>query len=296
MYFVYSPKYCVDLKGHVFQTEKYKLIFETLEKEKIIHNNVFEPEMPKKEELQKILTPDYLDDLLNARLTINTYRSELPVRKDIIEWQMLSCNGSFLAAKLALKGKAAYHIGGGFHHAFSDHAEGFCYLNDIVYATVKLLELGIKKIAIIDCDLHQGNGTAKFFENKKYEKRVFTFSIHQEQLYPIKEKSSLDIGLDFNVGDEEYLLKLELALKQIFSKFKPNFVIYLAGADPYELDKLGNLKLTIEGLKKRDEMVMNYTYKHKAKIITVLGGGYSNLEDIVKIHCNTARVMHKIYG
>ncbi|MEO0095056.1 MAG: histone deacetylase [candidate division WOR-3 bacterium] len=295
MKFVYSPKYCVDLKGHIFPTEKYRLIYETLKKEGIItDNNLFEPEIPEPEDLKKILTPEYFDDLINSKTTFRTWRSELPVEPDIIKWQMLGCGGSYLAGKLALQYGACYHIGGGLHHAFADHAEGFCYLNDVVFAGIKLLEEGVKKITVIDCDLHQGNGTARFFQN---EERVFTFSIHQEHLYPVKEKSDLDIGLDFNVGDDEYLEKLELAVKKIFNEFKPEFVIYLAGADPYMFDQLGNLRLTIEGLIKRDEMVITYAYNSKLPMIVVLGGGYAQeLEDTVEIHCNTARILNRIYG
>ncbi len=295
MKFVYSPKYCVDLKGHVFPTEKYKLIYETLKREKIItESNVFEPEIPGKEELKKIVIPEYLNDLLSARTTFRTWTSELPVTEDIINWQILGCGGSYLGAKLALEYGACYHIGGGLHHGFADHAEGFCYLNDVVFAGVKLLEQGIKKIAVIDCDLHQGNGTAKFFEN---EDRVFTFSIHQEHLYPKKEKSNLDIGLDFDTGDKEYCEKLQYALDIIFNEFKPEFVIYLAGADPYMFDQLGNLKLTIEGLTKRDEMVITRAKERTLPVLVVLGGGYAQeLEDTVEIHCNTARVMHRTYG
>uniref|UniRef100_A0A7C6AFI1 Histone deacetylase n=1 Tax=candidate division WOR-3 bacterium TaxID=2052148 RepID=A0A7C6AFI1_UNCW3 len=273
MKFVYSPEYCVDLKGHIFPTEKYRLIYENLKKEGLITgDNLHKPTMPELDDLKKILTPEYLDDLLNSRTTFRTWRSELPVEQDIIKWQMLGCGGSYLAAKLALESGACYHIGGGLHHAFSDHAEGFCYLNDVVFAAVKILEQGIKKISIIDCDLHQGNGTARFFQNNE---QVFTFSIHQEQLYPVKERSDLDIGLDFNVGDDEYLEKLEYAMEKIFNEFKPEFVIYLAGADPYMLDQLGNLKLTIDGLMKRDEMVINYAHNNKLPMIVVLGGGYA---------------------
>ncbi len=295
MNFVYSPKYCVDLKGHIFPTEKYRLIYETLKKEGLITNdNLFEPQMPEIDDLRKILTLEYLDDLINARTTFRTWRSELPVEPEIIQWQMLGCGGSYLAGELALQYGACYHIGGGLHHAFADHAEGFCYLNDVVFAGVKLLEDGVKKIAIIDCDLHQGNGTARFFQN---DNRVFTFSIHQEHLYPVKEKSNLDIGLDFNVGDDEYLEKLDFAMKKIFNEFKPEFVIYLAGADPYIFDQLGNLRLTIEGLMKRDEIVITYTHNKKLPIIVVLAGGYAQeLEDTVEIHCNTARILHKFYG
>uniref|UniRef100_A0A7V1EHI0 Histone deacetylase n=1 Tax=candidate division WOR-3 bacterium TaxID=2052148 RepID=A0A7V1EHI0_UNCW3 len=295
MKFVYSPEYCVDLKGHIFPTEKYRLIYETLKKEELITgDNLHKPMMPELDDFKKILTPEYLDDLLNSRTTFRTWRSELPVEQDIIKWQMLGCGGSHLAAKLALESGACYHIGGGLHHAFSDHAEGFCYLNDVVFATVKILEQGIKKISIIDCDLHQGNGTARFFQNNE---QVFTFSIHQEHLYPMKERSDLDIGLDFNVGDDGYLEKLEYAMEKIFNEFKPEFVIYLAGADPYMLDQLGNLKLTIDGLMKRDEMVINYAHNNKLPMIVVLGGGYAQeLDDTVEIHCNTARIMYRIYG
>jgi len=295
MKFVYSPDYCVDLKGHIFPTEKYRLIYENLKKEGLVtSDNLYKPSMPELDDLKKILTPEYLDDLLNSRTTFRTWRSELPVEKDIIKWQMLGCGGSHLAGKLAIEYGACYHIGGGLHHAFSDHAEGFCYLNDVVFAAVKILEQGIKKISIIDCDLHQGNGTARFFQNNE---QVFTFSIHQEHLYPVKERSDLDIGLDFNVGDDEYLEKLEYGMEKIFNGFKPEFVIYLAGADPYMFDQLGNLKLTIEGLMKRDEMVINYAHNNKLPMIVVLGGGYAQeIDDTVEIHCNTARIMHRIYG
>lgn len=291
--FVYSENYYADIGPHVFATEKYQLIYKKLQTEKIItETNLFAPEMPSKEDLLKIITPEYLDDLSNTRTTMRTYLSEMPVKRDIIDAQLLCCGGSYLSAKLAKENGTGFHIGGGFHHAFPDHAEGFCYLNDIVFTAVKLLEDGVNRIAIIDCDLHQGNGTAKFFEN---EKRVFTFSIHQEHLYPKKEKSDLDIGLDDGTGDEEYLQKLDFALNKIFREFSPEFVIYLAGADPYIFDQLGNLRLTIEGLIKRDEMVIGRVREKKNPVAVVLGGGYAQeLNDTVEIHCNAARVMTKM--
>ena len=293
MKFVYSPKYKVDIGAHVFPNEKYSLIFKRLKGEGFITDmNIFEPEMPKPEELLKIITKEYFDDLLNLRLTMRTYPSEMPIKKDIIDSHMLCCGGSYLAAKLALEFGAAYHIGGGFHHAFPDHAEGFCYLNDVVFAATKMLGQGVSRISVIDCDLHQGNGTAKFFE---HEERVFTFSIHEENLYPKKEKSDFDIGLDNGIGDEEYLQKLDFALNKIFNEFKPELVIYLAGADPYMFDQLGNLKLTFEGLQKRDEMVMQRAFAHKIPVTVVLGGGYAeDIDDTVEIHCNTARVLAEV--
>ena len=290
MKFVYSPKYRADIGMHVFPTEKYDRIKKTLKEEGVlIDQNVHVPERPTNDQLLKIVTREYLGDLINLRLTARTYPSEMPVQKDIIEAQILCCGGSYRAAQLALDNGSCFHIGGGFHHAFPDHAEGFCYLNDVVFCAVMILERGLERIAIIDCDLHQGNGTAKFFEN---ENRVFTFSIHQEHLYPAKQKSDLDIGLNNGVGDDEYLQKLQDALDKIFGEFKPDFVIYLAGADPYIFDQLGSLRLSIEGLRRRDELVVQRAYDQKSPVIAVLGGGYAeDVNDTVEIHCNTARVL-----
>lgn len=291
MNFVYSPAYKADIGAHVFPTEKYHLIKEKLYEEGLITDqNIHMPTCPSNEELLKIVSEDYLDDLLNTRLSPRTYPSELPVNESIIYAQTLSCGGSYLAAQFAMDGGLCYHIGGGFHHAFPDHAEGFCYLNDVVFAAVMMLEHDKERVAVVDCDLHQGNGTAKFFED---EKRVFTFSMHQERLYPVKQRSDLDIGLDNSVGDEEYLAELRRALDIIFGKFKPDFAIYVAGADPYILDQLGSLRLSIEGLRRRDELVIRTSRKNKVPIIAVLGGGYAeDINDTVEIHCNTARVLH----
>jgi acetoin utilization deacetylase AcuC-like enzyme len=294
MKFVFSPAYRADIGAHVFRTDKYYFIHNKLKEEGIItESNVSAPKKPSFDDLLKIVNQEYLDDLLNQRMTTRTFPSEMPVNKAIIDAQILCCGGSYLAAKLAAESGVCYHIGGGFHHAFRDHAEGFCYLNDVVFAAVMMLEQGFQKVAIVDCDLHQGNGTAKFFED---EKRVFTFSIHQERLYPKKEKSDIDIGLDIGVGDEEYIEKLGTALETIHTDFQPNFVIYVAGADPFIFDQLGNLRLTIEGLKKRDELVIRAAHKNNIPIIAVLAGGYAeNIDDTVEIHCNTARVFNEIY-
>jgi acetoin utilization deacetylase AcuC-like enzyme len=287
--FVFSPQYNVDIGPHVFPTEKYNLVYKRLKDEGIVTGkNVLVPEAPSREDLLKIISNEYLDDLMNARVTLRTASSEMPVQHNIIDSQRLCCGGSYLAAQSAVNAGFCYHIGGGFHHAFSDHAEGFCYLNDVVFAAVMMREC-VQKIAIIDCDLHQGNGTAKFFE---HEERVFTFSIHQEYLYPRKERSDLDIGLENGVGDETYLQKLDFALKKIYGEFNPELVIYVAGADPYMFDQLGSLQLTIEGLMKRDEMVIGRAFDKKIPVAVILAGGYAeDLNDTVEIHCNTARVM-----
>jgi acetoin utilization deacetylase AcuC-like enzyme len=292
MDFVYSPDYRADIGAHVFPTQKYDLIRQTLHNDGLIRDdNVFSPERPGNEQLLKIITQEYLDDMLNLRMTARTFPSELPVNKSIIDAQILCCGGSFLAAQRAFESNGCYHIGGGFHHAFPSHAEGFCYLNDVAFATVMMLEQGVKKATVIDCDLHQGNGTAKFFEN---EERVFTFSIHQERLYPLKQKSDLDIGLDNGVGDDEYLERLSSGLDVVYGEFQPDFVVYLAGADPYIFDQLGSLRLTIQGLKRRDELVIQRAVQKKIPVAVVLGGGYAeDVNDTVEIHCNTARVLNE---
>jgi acetoin utilization deacetylase AcuC-like enzyme len=290
MEFVYSTRYRADIGSHVFPTEKYNLIYTVLKQEHIITDtNVHEPERPSDTDLLRIVSNVYLDDLLNARLTARTFPSEMPVNRDIIDAQFLCCGGSHLAAKLALEKRTCYHIGGGFHHGFREHAEGFCFLNDVVYAASMLIDNGLKRVAVIDCDLHQGNGTAKFFER---EERVFTFSIHQERLYPKKERSDLDIGLDIGTDDCLYLQKLGEALEVIINTVKPEFIIYVAGADPYMFDQLGSLDITVDGLRKRDEAVVSAAQKSGAAMMTVLGGGYAeDVNDTVEIHCNTARVM-----
>ncbi len=291
--FVYSELYRADIGAHVFPTQKYIMILDKLNSEGILDkNNIIAPSRPKDKDLLKIITPEYLDDLLNARLTERTFPSEMPVNRQIIDAQILCCDGSYQAAKIAMERGGGYHIGGGFHHAFSDHAEGFCYLNDICYAAVLIGEKDVSRIAVVDCDLHQGNGTARFFGDND---NVFTFSIHQEHLYPRKERSDLDIGLDIGTKDSEYLDKLGKALDHIYDKFKPDLVIYQAGADPYIFDQLGNLSLTIEGLRKRDEMVIKQAVEKKIRVAVVLGGGYAeDVNDTVEIHCNTARVLFKV--
>lgn len=295
MKFIFSEKYKADIGAHVFPTEKYHLILAKLRSEGLVReDDIAEPHMPTREELAQTLEKEYLDDLFAVRMSWRTFSSELPVNEDIITAQMLCCDGSYQAAHHAYENGAAFHIGGGFHHAFRDHAEGFCYLNDVVYAVVWMLSNGCDRIAVIDLDLHQGNGTAKYFEN---ETRVFTFSMHQERLYPKKERSNLDMGLDSGIEDGEYLSLLDRALVKIYDEFKPELILYVAGADPYVLDQLGSLCLTIEGLRRRDEMVVQRAHEHNVSVAVVLGGGYAqDVNDTAEIHCNTARELVKAFG
>ncbi len=191
-----------------------------------------------------------------------------------------------MAAERAAVTRRAVNLGGGYHHAFADHAEGFCFFNDVAIASRKLLaERKANRIAVVDCDLHQGNGTAYIFQD---EPNVFTFSIHQEHNYPVKERSDLDIGLDNGVGDDEYLKELGRAIEYIRTEFEPDFVFYLAGADPFEEDQLGALELTHEGFRRRDDMVIGTFCGDKIPVCVVLAGGYSrDVQDTVTIHYET---------
>ena len=210
----------------------------------------------------------------------------LPISREIIDVFRLSAGGTILACREALQNRWAVHLSGGFHHAFADKAEGFCYLNDLaVAAKVIQKDRLLKQVAIIDCDLHQGNGTAHIFQN---DSKVYTFSIHQENNYPLKQKSNIDIGLEDGVQDDLYLTLLEEALKTIFHEFEPQFIIYVGGVDPYEQDQLGGLKITKDGMQTRDSMVFQYCQNSQVPVAVVLAGGYArDVKDTVEMHLNT---------
>ncbi|MFN3604606.1 MAG: histone deacetylase [Leptonema sp. (in: bacteria)] len=291
--FVYSSNYKIPLEGHVFPAIKFELIYKKLISDPKFANHKFVEPMPASYEQAKLVhQKEYLEDLLHLRFTKRVYRSELPLNKDIIDAFFLATGGTILAAELALEYQRAMNLSGGFHHAFSDHAEGFCYLNDVAIA-IRVLqkEKKIKKALVIDLDVHQGNGIAKIFEK---DNNVFTFSMHEENNYPIKEKSTLDVGLETGVGDDVYLTLLEKNLNFIKLRFDADIVFYVAGVDPYETDRLGGLNLTKEGLKKRDILVREF-FMNKP-IVVVLAGGYAmNTQDTVDLHVQTAEVMGEFF-
>ena len=293
MKFVYSDKYEVSFGAHVFLTEKYRLIKERLINGKLAKEDDFlYPEIAKTEDVALVHTKAYINDMQQLHWTSRTVRSELPLTSEIITSYFIHVQGTILACQEAINKRIGFHLGGGFHHAFADHGEGFCYINDVAVGIRKMQQQKlIKRAAVIDCDLHQGNGTAKIFGN---DKTVFTFSIHQEHLYPIKEESSLDIGLDDDTTDNEYLEKLEDAVTKILSNYKPELVVYVAGADPFQLDQLGALRLTKEGLKKRDEIVIKGCWDKNIPVAVTLAGGYAyDIKDTVDIHFNTCKVALK---
>ncbi len=294
--FVYSEKYTVNLGEHVFPVQKYRMVYQRLASEGlIIPDNLFLPVFPERRDLLLVHTPEYLRDLENLAFSPRTMFSEIPLTRKIVEGYKLFAGGTILAGQKALEKGMAIHLGGGFHHAFPSRGEGFCYINDVAVGIRRLKrDKLIEKTLIVDCDLHQGNGTAFIFQE---DRSVFTFSIHQENLYPMKEKSDLDIGLPDFTGDEEYLAKLSSTLLQIWQSFKPDVVYYLAGADPYEDDQLGQLKLTKAGLKKRDNWVISKCLEKKVPLVILLAGGYAfRVEDTVDIHCHTCRIATMLFG
>lgn len=296
MRFVYSDRYGMDIGAHVFPTDKYRLVRDRLVESGLARpEDIHEPPEPDADDVRLVHTPEYVDDLLNLRWSSRTVRSELPMTWEVVHGYMLHAAGTILACRFALEDGVAMHLGGGFHHAFPDHGEGFCYVNDVAVGIRKLMVEGlVERAAVIDCDLHQGNGTARAFRE---EPAVFTFSIHQERLYPIKEESNLDIGLDDETGSGLYLERLGQALPGILNGHQPGLVVYVAGADPYRDDQLGALRLSKRGLAMRDRMVIEGCHRRGISVVPVLAGGYAyDTADTVDIHVNTARECLRVLG
>jgi acetoin utilization deacetylase AcuC-like enzyme len=294
MKLIYSKKYEVDLGEHPFNTKKYSLLIAKLKNSGISEIEFIESRPATKEELVLVHEKSYVEKVLSLRLSYEeVLRLELPFNKEISEAAIYAVGGTIMAGENALKEGVGIHLGGGWHHAFADHGEGFCVFNDLA-VTTKVLQnkYGIKKVAIIDCDLHQGNGTAKIFEK---DESVITFSIHEEGIYPFpKQKSRLDIGISSGTGDEKYLELLEKGLIEI-KKLNPEVCIYQAGVDPYENDLLGNLKITKQGMKKRDELVRDRF--ENIPIVITLGGGYAkDVNETAELHFNTVKAfLEKMY-
>jgi acetoin utilization deacetylase AcuC-like enzyme len=288
--FVFSPHYEMDIGRHVFPTSKFRLMKEMLVRQGLVNPDEIQLS-PKAtdDDLLSVLTPDYLRDLRSYRHTERTARSELPITREIVEGCNHTAGGTILCCTEALRVGAGCHLGGGFHHGFADHAEGFCYINDVAIGAAVMLQRKLcNRIAIIDTDVHQGNGTARIFQD---EPRVFTFSIHQENLYPVKQVSDLDIGLENDIGDAGYLAELERGLEILFDRFQPDLVINVAGVDPFEGDVLGSLGLTFAGMEARERLVLGTCAHRSIPFVTVTGGGYArDLRDTVALHAQTVRV------
>jgi acetoin utilization deacetylase AcuC-like enzyme len=269
--------------------EKFKRVRRALiESGDVREDQILSPPPASRADLLLVHTAEYLDDLDHLRWTPRTACSELPLTAEIVRAYVLAAGGTTLAAREALQRGAGVNLGGGFHHAFADMASGFCYINDLAVA-IRVLqrERLVERAAVVDVDLHQGNGTARLFQD---DPAVFTLSIHQEHLYPVKQRSDLDIGLDNGTGDDGFNERLAEGLARVWSH-RPELVLYQAGADPFEDDQLGSLKLTHAGLERRDRLVLEGCQRHGIPMVVTLGGGYArHLEDTVRIHTRTCQI------
>jgi acetoin utilization deacetylase AcuC-like enzyme len=281
----YSPRYEISLPGHVWPTSKYRLVIERL------NTPTFEPRIVSWDDLGLVHTREYLEKLRNNTLTAEDIATlELPWAPELADAFRLMVGGTCDAASAALDDGGSVHVGGGLHHAFANHGEGFCPLNDVAVAVRVLQRDGrIRRAAIVDCDVHHGNGTAMIFER---DPEVFTFSIHQQHNYPLfKPRSDLDIGLEDGAGDARYLDALRSALPAIM-RSGPELIVYVAGADPFEGDRLGGLSVTKAGLRQRDELVIESGRSAGVPIVVVLAGGYAaNVRDTVDVHVTTIGVL-----
>jgi acetoin utilization deacetylase AcuC-like enzyme len=315
---VYSEKYFLPIGDHVFRADKYRLIRERLFALGMVDDSDFLAPQPASEsDVTLVHSPHYVSKLMEGSLTAREeLQMEIPYSPQVVDAFMLHTGGSILAAERALADGVCINLGGGFHHAFPDHGEGFCMLHDFGVAIRSLQKRKlIQRAMTVDCDVHQGNGTAVIFGrggNKAtglpswadpeldgsdqrgnvrlgFCKDVFTISLHQENNYPLqKPPSSIDVNLPDGCGDVEYLSWLDNALSSGLSQFRPDLICYVAGADPFRQDQLGGLDLTIRGLKLRDELVFRAARARRIPVMVTYAGGYAvNVEDTITIHANT---------
>jgi acetoin utilization deacetylase AcuC-like enzyme len=293
---VYSERYDLNLGDHVFPSKKFKWLRDRLLRTRFASpEDLVEPQPATDEDILRVHCAEWVAGLRNGTLTYHDIlRLEIPYSRNMVEAFWLAAGGTTLAARHAVAGGIGFNIGGGFHHAFPDHGEGFCAINDIAVA-VRCLQHDktIQRAMVVDCDVHHGNGTAAIFAG---DASVFTLSIHQFNNYPAeKPPSSLDIHLADGIGDGEYLYRLASPYRTALAMFRPELVVYVAGADPYKEDQLGELALTFDGLKERDRLVIWTALTHRTPVAIVLAGGYAqSVEDTVTIHANTAEVAREV--
>ncbi len=285
---VYSERYHIALGPHIYPTDKYARIAERLEQDQVLpEDGWLVPEPAAWTDLGLVHTATYLGKLRDGSLsTIEAARLEIPWSEAITTGFRLMTGGTVTAAREALSRGGAVHVGGGFHHAYAGHGEGFCMFNDVALAVRRLQEDAIiARAAVVDCDVHHGNGTASIFAD---DPTVCTFSMHQEHNYPAdKPPSTLDVPLADRTGDDEYLRLLAESLPVVMAH-RPDLVVYLAGADPYDRDQLGGLALTKDGLRQRDRMVFAAVTEARIPFVVTLAGGYAvDLADTVDIHVAT---------
>jgi len=300
---------------HVFPAEKYQSVHDRLIETGVAGPEDFAtPQPASDQDILLVHTPQYVDKLKTGTLSAREeLELEVPYSPELVKAFWLSAGGSILAAQHSLNDGIGINIGGGFHHAFPDHGEGFCMIHDVAVAIRRMQrDNKIKTAMTIDCDVHQGNGTAAIFAGARtvseplpssapallgrrplmrgaHAGDVFTISLHQENNYPLsKPPSSIDVDLPDGITDDDYLAWLDNALSSGLRQFTPDLICYIAGADPYREDQLGGLALTVEGLKKRDELVFRVARTRGIPVMVTYAGGYArNVGDTVTIHTNT---------
>ena len=298
LHIAYHPIYKHPLpEGHRFPMLKYDLLPQQLVLQGIaVETDFFAPEMAALEYVLAVHAKEYVDDLLNLTLSAKASRKiGFPLSTELIERELRIANGTILGCEKAVENGIAFNIAGGTHHAFTNRGEAFCMLNDQAIGARYLLDKKLaSKILIIDLDVHQGNGTAEIFAN---DDQVFTFSVHGKTNYPFKkEVSDLDIALPDGTLDDDYLKIITEYVPNLIEKVKPDFIFYLSGVDILASDKLGKLSCTIEGSKKRDEIVFGNCRKYEIPVQCSMGGGYSpDIKTIIEAHTNTYRVAADLY-
>jgi acetoin utilization deacetylase AcuC-like enzyme len=293
---VYSERYDLNLGEHVFPSKKFKWLHDRFLWTRFAVNEDFvAPEPATDAEVLLAHDAEWVSKLRNGTLTYqDILRLEIPYSRQMVDAFWLAAGGSILAARHALAGRIGYNVGGGFHHGFAGHGEGFCAINDIAVAIRTLQREGaVQRVMVVDCDVHHGNGTAAIFAQ---DQSVFTLSIHQFNNYPSeKPPSKLDIHLADGIGDAEYLHRLGNGYRAALTMFQPQLLMYVAGADPYYDDQLGGLSLTFEGLMERDRLVIRTALTQNIPVAIVLAGGYAdNVEDTITVHANTAKVAKEV--
>jgi acetoin utilization deacetylase AcuC-like enzyme len=321
---IYSDEYYLPIGQHVFPAEKYRQVRDRLLETKVADPSDFvTPQPASDQDILLVHTPQYVNKLKTGTLSAREEMElEIPYSPELVHAFWLAAGGSILAADHALKNGVAINIGGGFHHAFPDHGEGFCMIHDVAVAIRRMQRNSkIRTAMTVDCDVHHGNGTAAIFAGTRtvseplpssgpptlgrpavmrgaHAGDVFTISLHQENNYPaLKPPSSIDVDLPDGITDEGYLAWLDNALSSGLRQFTPDLICYIAGADPYREDQLGGLGLTMEGLKKRDELVFRVAKTRGIPVMVTYAGGYARrVEDTVTIHCNTVVSAKEVFG
>ena len=293
----YTPRYYADIgDGHIFPIRKFELVRNRLLAEGTLREDeLLEPAPATIEQVRLVHTEDYISRLCSGTLTAKELRRlGLPWSESLVQRSFYATGGTIAAARAALLDGFGSNLAGGTHHSFADRGEGFCVLNDVAVA-IRVLrnERLVQRAAIVDCDVHQGNGTATIFAG---DDDTFTLSMHGANNYPLfKVQSKLDVELPDGTTDTEYLDCLTNHLPAVFNT-QPEIVFYLAGADPYAGDKLGRLAVTMDGLRRRDECVLRECYEREVPVVTVMSGGYGkDINDTVEIHCNTIRAVKNVF-